>query len=105
MLGRIQGFAHLIGPDANNITYSCTILVRKHTYAVAQGLRSLTISCMQLNQNMTEGPICDALNVRFPVCRCTGYRRTWESSERVEVDVVDDRVHDISNNDCEGGRQ
>jgi hypothetical protein len=56
---------------------------------------------MQLNEDMAEGPICNALDVGLPVNRRAGYGGSRELGKRVEADVVSHRVHRISNDGCE----
>jgi len=60
---------------------------------------------MQLDKDMAEGPIRNALDIGLPVNRRAGYRRSWELGQRVEVDVVGDRVHGVGNNGCERSGQ
>jgi hypothetical protein len=55
---------------------------------------------MQLDKDMTEGPLRNALDIGLPVNRRAGERRSWELGERVQVDVVDDGVHGIGNSRC-----
>ena len=65
----------------------------------------LTVLRMQLNKEMTEGSIRNALDIGLPVDCRAGYRRSWEPGQRVEVDVVGDGVHSIDNDSCERSGQ
>jgi len=60
---------------------------------------------MQFDKDMAEGPVRDALDIGLPVNRRAGYWRTRELGQRVEVNVVDDRIHGVGNGSCERSGQ
>ena len=49
---------------------------------------SRTVLRMQLNKEVAKGPVCNALNVGFPVRRSAGEGRSRKLGQRMEVDVV-----------------
>jgi hypothetical protein len=101
------GFAmtYLIRPDTNNVAFVAPWM-SAHVGVLwyLPGCKGhLTISRMQLNKDMTEGPLCNAFDIGLPINRRAGERRSWELGERVQVDVVDDCIHGVRNDRCKGG--
>jgi hypothetical protein len=109
-VGTIVGFAmtYLVRPDTNNVAFVAPWMsAHGGVLWYLPGCKGhLTISRMQLNKDMTEGPLCNALDIGLPVNRRAGERRPWVLGERVQVDVVDDCVHGVRNDRCQrGGHQ
>jgi len=64
-----------------------------------------TVLRMQLDQEVAKGPVCDALNIRFPVCRSAGERRSRKLGQRMEVDVVGHCVQHVGQQGCQSRGQ
>ncbi len=96
-------FTHLVGSNTNNI--ACDRAIHNtsalHTICAPVHQDNLTVLRMQLDQEVTKGPVGDALDVRLPVSRSAGERRSRKLGQRVEVDVVGHCVQHVGNQGCE----
>lgn len=63
-----------------------------------------TVLRMQLDKEVTKGPVRDALDVRLPVCRSAGEARSRKLGQRVEVDIVGHCVEHVGQQDSERRR-
>ena len=97
--GREQSDPYLVGSYTDNITYNAH---QGQLIFICRKSNRVTVSRMQTDKFVAEGPTRYTLNVGLPVlCRASQW---WprEFCQWMKVDVVDDNVQGVGGNRCEG---